>query len=84
MKTMKTKISSLTPLALGALIGALSFLADTRVGLAIGLGNGGIGIVRRILDRYGFPINTAFKMESAYTPRAAGNNELNNLHERVA
>jgi hypothetical protein len=34
MKTMKTKISSLTPLALGALIGALSFMADTRVCLA--------------------------------------------------
>jgi hypothetical protein len=31
MKTMKTKISSLTPLAIGALIGALSFMADTRV-----------------------------------------------------
>jgi hypothetical protein len=33
MKTMKNKISSLTPLAIGALIGAL-FMADTRVCLA--------------------------------------------------
>jgi len=59
-------------------------LAALGLGITIGLGNGDIGIVRRILDRYGFPINTAFKMESAYTPRAAGNNELNNLRERVA
>jgi hypothetical protein len=34
MKTMKTKISALTPLAIGVLIGALTFMADTRVCLA--------------------------------------------------
>jgi len=59
-------------------------LTALGLGITIGLGNGDIGIVRRILDRYGFPINTAFKMEGAYTPRVAGNNELNNLRKRVA
>ena len=58
-------------------------LAALGRGITIGLGNGDIGIVRRILDRYGLPIITAFKMEVAYTLRAAGNNEMNNLLERL-
>jgi hypothetical protein len=61
----------------------MSGLAALGRGITIGLGNGDIGIVRHILDRYGFPIITAFKMEGVYSPRAAGNNEMSNLVKKL-
>jgi hypothetical protein len=58
-------------------------LAALGAGITVGLGNRDVGIVRRILDRYGFPIITALKMESVYSPKVDGNNEMNNLIERL-